>query len=74
MTETSRSLETTCSLESEFLQYIREMRHLHEVLNLMFWDSRIGAPQKGLALRAEVIGNLRKSIRRFTNWIHSNKK
>ncbi|RNB84719.1 carboxypeptidase M32 [Brevibacillus fluminis] len=34
------------------------MMHLHEVLNLMFWDSRTGAPQKGLAMRAEVIGTI----------------
>lgn len=47
-----------CSLENDFLQYIREMMHYQEVLHLLFWDVRTGAPKKGLELRADVIGTM----------------
>lgn len=46
------------SIEQDFLQYVREMVHLQEVMNLLFWDTKTGAPMKGMEQRSELIGTI----------------
>lgn len=65
-------LTTIRSREQEFLQYIREMMHYQEVLHLLFWDVRTGAPKKGLGLRADVIGTM--STKKFAMSISAEMK
>jgi carboxypeptidase Taq len=46
------------SLVKEFREYVRKMKHYEEAVGVLYWDLRTGAPKKGAAGRAEVIGEL----------------
>ncbi|RNB84713.1 carboxypeptidase M32 [Brevibacillus fluminis] len=65
-------VQTNRSTEENFLLYIREMTHLQEVLNLLFWDTRTGAPKNGLELRAEAVGTI--SAKKFAMSISTEMK
>ncbi|MGO0061190.1 carboxypeptidase M32 [Brevibacillus fluminis] len=65
-------LQSKRSTEAKFLLYIREMTHLQEVLNLLFWDSRTGAPRNGLELRAEAVATI--AAKKFAMSISSEMK
>ena len=41
-----------------FIDYVKKMQNYGEALSVIYWDMRTGAPKKGLAQRAEVIGTL----------------
>ncbi|KHF39873.1 carboxypeptidase M32 [Halalkalibacter okhensis] len=49
-------------LESEFRQYVKKMQDYGQALALLAWDSRTGAPKKGVAQRSEVIGTLSSEV------------
>jgi carboxypeptidase Taq len=44
--------------KDEFRAYVKTMKHYEEAIGLLYWDLRTGAPRKGAAGRAEVIGEL----------------
>lgn len=45
-------------LKEAFIDYVKKMQNYSEALSVIYWDMRTGAPKKGLAQRAEVIGTL----------------
>jgi carboxypeptidase Taq len=49
-------------LESEFRQYVKKMEDYGQALALLAWDSRTGAPKKGVSQRSEVIGTLSSEV------------
>ncbi len=52
--------------ETAFYQLLHQMDHYGQALALLAWDSRTGAPKKGVAQRAEVIGTLSEEIFRIS--------
>ncbi|WP_332632836.1 carboxypeptidase M32 [Halalkalibacter flavus] len=50
------------NLESEFRQYVKKMEDYGQALALLAWDSRTGAPKKGVSQRSEVIGTLSSEV------------
>ncbi|MDT8859897.1 carboxypeptidase M32 [Alkalihalobacillus sp. MEB130] len=50
------------TLETEFRQYVKKMEDYGQALALLAWDSRTGAPKKGVAQRSEVIGTLSSEV------------
>lgn len=45
-----------------FVDYVKKMQNYGEALSVIYWDMRTGAPKKGLAQRAEVIGTLSSEL------------
>lgn len=45
-------------MEQQFIDYVKKMQNYSEALSVIYWDMRTGAPKKGLAQRAEVVGTL----------------
>lgn len=41
-----------------FMDLVRKMKRYDEAVGLLYWDLRTGAPKKGVATRAEAIGQL----------------
>ena len=46
------------TVEQQFVEYVKKMQNYGEALSVIYWDMRTGAPKKGLAQRAEVVGTL----------------
>lgn len=46
------------TVEQQFVDYVKKMQNYGEALSVIYWDMRTGAPKKGLAQRAEVVGTL----------------
>lgn len=46
------------SVKQQFIDYVKKMQNYNEALSVIYWDMRTGAPKKGLAQRAEVVGTL----------------
>ncbi|KMK76696.1 carboxypeptidase M32 [Alkalihalobacillus pseudalcaliphilus] len=56
-------METTqTKTEIEFLQFLKRMNNYRQAVALLGWDSRTGAPKKGMIQRAEVIGTLSSEL------------
>lgn len=53
-------------LVQEFKAYVRKIVDYNEAVSLLFWDLRTGAPKKGVAQRAEVIGTLSAEVFRLS--------
>lgn len=49
-------------LETEFRQYIKKIEDYGQALAVLAWDSRTGAPKKGIVQRSEVIGTLSSEV------------
>ncbi len=49
-------------MEKSFLDYVKKIEDFNEALSLLAWDSRTGAPKKGMAQRSEVIGTLSSEV------------
>lgn len=45
-------------MRNGFLELIKRIRYYNDALAVLYWDLRTGAPKKGVAQRAEVIGML----------------
>jgi carboxypeptidase Taq len=45
-------------MRNGFLELVKRIRYYNDALAVLFWDLRTGAPKKGVAQRAEVIGML----------------
>ena len=45
-----------------FVDYVKKMQNYSEALSVIYWDMRTGAPKKGLAQRAEVVGTLSSEL------------
>ncbi|WP_268877399.1 carboxypeptidase M32 [Alteribacter lacisalsi] len=54
--------EQVLETETEFREYLKRMSNYQEALGLIGWDLRTGAPKKGAAQRAEVIGTLSADV------------
>ncbi|WEK55795.1 MAG: carboxypeptidase M32 [Candidatus Cohnella colombiensis] len=52
--------EQTTALEplQQFRELIEKIKHYDEILGVIYWDMRTGAPRKGIAQRSEAIGTL----------------
>ncbi|MFC0560003.1 carboxypeptidase M32 [Halalkalibacter alkalisediminis] len=50
------------NLETEFRQYIKKIEDYGQALAVLAWDSRTGAPKKGVQQRSEVIGTLSSEV------------
>ncbi|WP_088105686.1 carboxypeptidase M32 [Halalkalibacter urbisdiaboli] len=48
--------------ERDFLAYVKKIEDFNEALSLLAWDSRTGAPKKGMHQRSEVIGTLSAEV------------
>ncbi|WP_413380765.1 carboxypeptidase M32 [Alkalihalobacillus sp. 1P02AB] len=56
-------METTKQqTEIEFRNYLKKMNSYRQALGLLGWDSRTGAPKKGMIHRSEVIGTLSSEL------------
>ncbi|WP_342541688.1 carboxypeptidase M32 [Paenisporosarcina sp. FSL H8-0542] len=51
-------METT----ERFIDYVKKMQAYTEVIGLMYWDLRTGAPKKGVNQRSEVIGTMSSEL------------
>ncbi|WP_332693049.1 carboxypeptidase M32 [Halalkalibacter lacteus] len=49
-------------LEADFRQYVKKIEDYGQALALLAWDSRTGAPKKGVVQRSEVIGTLSSEV------------
>ncbi|MBU8906071.1 carboxypeptidase M32 [Desertibacillus haloalkaliphilus] len=49
-------------VEKDFLTYVQKMENYGEALALLAWDSRTGAPKKGIEQRSQVIGTLSTEV------------
>ncbi|MBB5323054.1 carboxypeptidase Taq [Anoxybacillus tepidamans] len=49
-------------IEQQFLRYVKKMMSYNEAIQVMYWDMRTGAPEKGLEQRSEVIGVLSQEV------------
>ncbi|GAE25126.1 thermostable carboxypeptidase 1 [Halalkalibacter wakoensis JCM 9140] len=49
-------------LEADFRQYVKKIEDYGQALAVLAWDSRTGAPKKGVSERAEVIGTLSADV------------
>ncbi|MDD4504198.1 MAG: carboxypeptidase M32, partial [Clostridiaceae bacterium] len=45
-------------MRNGFLELVKRIRYYNDALAVLYWDLRTGAPKKGVAQRAEVIGML----------------
>nr|WP_026671912.1 carboxypeptidase M32 [Alkalihalobacterium bogoriense] len=50
------------NMEQKFMDYVKKIQNYTEAVMLMAWDSRTGAPKKGVEQRAEVIGTLSSEV------------
>ncbi|GAE30538.1 carboxypeptidase M32 [Halalkalibacter hemicellulosilyticus] len=50
------------ALEKEFREYVKKIEDFNEALSVLAWDSRIGAPKKGVQQRSEIIGTLSTEV------------
>ncbi|KGA96661.1 peptidase M32 [Alkalihalobacillus alcalophilus ATCC 27647 = CGMCC 1.3604] len=56
-------METTKQqTEIEFRNYLKKMNSYRQAVGLLGWDSRTGAPKKGMIHRSEVIGTLSSEL------------
>ncbi|HWQ30780.1 MAG TPA: carboxypeptidase M32, partial [Negativicutes bacterium] len=49
-------------MKESFLEHVKRIRYYNDALAVLYWDLRTGAPRKGAAQRAEVIGMLSAEI------------
>lgn len=49
-------------IESEFRQFVKKIEDYKQALAILAWDSRTGAPKKGIVQRSEVIGTLSSEV------------
>jgi carboxypeptidase Taq len=49
-------------LEMKFREYVKKIEDYGQALALLAWDSRTGAPKKGIEQRSEVIGTLSSEV------------
>ncbi|MDY7222707.1 carboxypeptidase M32 [Halalkalibacterium halodurans] len=49
-------------LEKDFLNQVKKIEDYKQALSLLAWDSRTGAPKKGIVQRSEVIGTLSSEV------------
>ncbi|TWI58978.1 carboxypeptidase M32 [Halalkalibacter nanhaiisediminis] len=49
-------------IESEFRQFVKKIEDYKQALAVLAWDSRTGAPKKGIVQRSEVIGTLSSEV------------
>ncbi|WP_017727893.1 carboxypeptidase M32 [Halalkalibacterium ligniniphilum] len=49
-------------VEKEFMEYVKKIEDYGQALSLLAWDSRTGAPKKGVHQRSEVIGTLSSEV------------
>lgn len=54
--------ETIQTLEKQFRDYVKKIEDYNQALSVLAWDSRTGAPKKGVAQRSEVIGTLSSEV------------
>ncbi|MBP3950690.1 carboxypeptidase M32 [Bacillus suaedae] len=54
--------EQVKALETEFRQYVKKIQDYNQALSLLAWDSRTGAPKKGVKQRSEVIGTISAEV------------
>jgi carboxypeptidase Taq len=60
--QTSRQPE---ALE-RFRELLRTLKQYEEILGVVYWDMRTGAPRKGIGLRSEAVGTLSSEIFRIS--------
>ncbi|NEU31295.1 carboxypeptidase M32 [bacterium LRH843] len=53
---------TDVATETKFRQLVKKIENYKEALSVLAWDSRTGAPKKGMAQRSEVIGTLSAEV------------
>ncbi len=49
-------------IEEEFRQFVKKIEDYKQALAILAWDSRTGAPKKGVVQRSEVIGTLSAEV------------
>lgn len=49
-----------------FRELITQIKHYEELLGVVYWDMRTGAPRKGLAQRSEAVGTLSSEVFRLS--------
>ncbi|MCM3762114.1 carboxypeptidase M32 [Alkalihalobacillus oceani] len=54
--------EHNAQLETDFRQFVKKIEDYKQALALLAWDSRTGAPKKGMAQRSEVIATLSAEV------------
>ncbi|MCK0473947.1 carboxypeptidase M32 [Halalkalibacter sp. APA_J-10(15)] len=50
------------AVEREFREYVKKIEDFNEALSVLAWDSRTGAPKKGVQQRSEIIGTLSTEV------------
>lgn len=54
--------ERVQQIETEFRQFVKKIEDYKQALAVLAWDSRTGAPKKGVVQRSEVIGTLSSEV------------